>query len=127
MNQGVRHPVREFVIDYDLMNYIDETVSAAIEDAVQETVDTELAGMIKGDGFRKRMDYLIDTRLRFLVQEITIKTNGAGPGRGHKGRTHRKISLSLPEPLYLRARELEGFLSCHVAAALELYLSLQKR
>src|SRR5271157_4733731 len=82
--------------------------------------------MIKGEGFKKRIENLIDARLHSLVNEIAIKTTGAGPGRGHKGRSHEKISLSLPKPLYVKVRGLEGFFSCHVASALELYLKLQK-
>jgi hypothetical protein len=126
MNQTIKRSGRDFVIDYDLMNYINNTVSSAIETAVQETVDKELALMIKGAGFKKRIQNLIDERLQSLVDEIAIKTSGAGPGRGHKGRSHRKISLSLPESLYLKVKELDGFFSCHVASALELYLRLQK-
>ena len=126
MNRTVARPNRDFAIDYDLMNYINDTISAAIENAVQESVDQELTMMIRGESFKKRVQNLVDARLQSLVNEIAIKTNGAGPGRGHKGRTHRKVSLSLPEPLYLKVRELDGFFSCHVASALELYLKLQK-
>jgi hypothetical protein len=126
MKRVPRQPARDFVRDYDLMNYINDTVTCAIEDAVQDSVDKELLLMVNGEGFKKRIETLIDARLRSFVAEIAIKTSGAGPGRGHKGKSHRKISLSLPEPLYLKARELEGFLSCLVASALELYLKLQK-
>jgi len=126
MNRTAARASRDFVIDYDLMNYINETASAAIEEAVRESVDAELAMMIKGEGFRKRIQDVVDARLQSLVGQIAIKTSGAGPGRGYKGRTHKKISLSLPEPLYLKVRELDGFFSCHVASALELYLKLQK-
>ena len=89
-------------------------------------MDAELTMMIKGEGFKKRIENLIDARLQSLVNEIAIKTSGAGPGRGHKGRSHEKISLSLPKPLYMKVKELDGFFSCHVASALELYLKLQK-
>jgi hypothetical protein len=126
MNRTAARPNRDFAIDYDLMNYINDTISAAIENAVQESVDQELSMMVRGEGFKKRIQDIVDTRLQSLVNEVAINTSGAGPGRGHKGRTHRKISLSLPEPLYLKAKELDGFFSCHVASALELYLKLQK-
>jgi hypothetical protein len=126
MNQRGTRPNRDFSIDYDLMNYINDTVKSAIEDAVLDILDKELLLMVNGEGFKKRIEAIIDARLHSLVKGITIRTSGAGPGRGHKGRSHRKISLSLPETLYHRARELEGFLSCHVASALELYLKLQK-
>jgi hypothetical protein len=43
------------------------------------------------------------------------------------GRSHRKITLSLPESLYLKARELERFFTGHVTGALELYLRLQEK
>lgn len=127
MNQSQPYPNRDFAIDYDLMNYINDTVKSAIKDAVQDTVDSELLLMINGESFGKRIGAMIDARLRFLVGEIAIRTSGAGPGRGHVGKSHRKISLSLPESLYLRAKELEGFFSCHVASALELYLRLQEK
>ena len=117
----------DFAIDHDLMNFINNSVQSAIEEGVQEVVDRELSLMINGDGFKKRMADIIDARLHNLAEEITIKVSGAGPGRGHKGKSHKKISLSLPEPLYLKAKELEGFFSCHVAAALELYLRLQNK
>ena len=126
MNRTATRPNRDLAIDYDLMNYINDTISTAIENAVQESVDQELTMMVKGEGFKKRIQDVVDAQLQSLVHEIAIKTNGAGPGRGHKGRTHRKISLSLPEALYLKVRELDGFFSCHVASALELYLKLQK-
>lgn len=126
MNRTVARPNRDFAIDYDLMNYINDTISAAIENAVQESIDQELTMMVKGEGFKKRIQDVVDVRLQSLVNEMAIKTSGAGPGRGHKGRSHRKISLSLPEPLYLKVKELDGFFSCHVASSLELYLKLQK-
>jgi hypothetical protein len=126
-NQTHTRPNRDFAIDYDLMNFINDTVKAAIEDEVQETVDKELLLMVRGDSFSREMKALIDAQLRFLMQQISLKTSGAGPGRGHKGRSHRKISLSLPESLYLEARELAGFFSAHVAAALELYLKIQEK
>jgi hypothetical protein len=127
MKQRQTHPNRDFSIDFDLMNYINDTVKIAIEDAIQDAVDKEILLMVNGEGFLKRIRDMIDAQLRSLVEETAITTNGAGPGRGHKGRSHRKISLSLPETLYQRARELEGFFSCHVASALELYLRLQEK
>ena len=74
--------------------------------------------MVNGDGFKKRIEAIIDAQLHVLAEEITVRTSGAGPGRGHKGRSHKKISLTLPETLYHQARELDGFFSGHVAAAL---------
>jgi hypothetical protein len=127
MNRAVARPRRDFAIDYDLMDYINDTISAEIENAVQESVDYELAMMVTGEGFKKRIQDIVDARLQSLVSEMAIKTSGAGPGRGHKGRTHRKISLSLPEPLYMKVKELDGFFSCHVASALELYLQVQEK
>ena len=97
MKRVPRQPARDFVIDYDLMNYIHDTVKSAFGDAVQDAVDKELLLMVNGEGFKKRIEALIDARLHSFVEGITIRTNGAGPGRGHKGRSHRKISLSLPE------------------------------
>ncbi len=127
MNHRQTSPHRDFAIDYALKNFIDDTVNTAIEEAVQSSVDKELLLMVRGEGFQKRLHDLIDARLHVLAVEIAVKTNAAGPGRGHTGRTHKKISLSLPEGLYDQARELEGFFSCHVAAALELYLKLQEQ
>ena len=126
MNRTTATPRPDFAIDHDLMNYINDTISAAIENAVQESIDQELTMMVKGEGFKNRIQDMVDARLQSLVNEMAIKTSGSGPGRGHKGRSHRKISLSLPEPLYMKVKELDGFFSCHVASALELYLKLQK-
>ncbi|MFH0823694.1 MAG: hypothetical protein V2B18_13175 [Pseudomonadota bacterium] len=126
MKQSRIFPDRDVAIDYDVMNYVNYTVKTAIAEAVQDAVDRELLLMISGEGFTKRLDALIEARLHVLADQIVVRTSGAGPGRGHTGRTHRKISLSLPETLCARARELEGYFSCHVAAALELYLKLQK-
>jgi hypothetical protein len=127
MNQSTRQPSRDFVIDYDLMNWINDTVTAAMEGEIQETVDKELLLMVNGESFKRSINDAIDAQFRSLIRETVIKTSGSGPGRGHKGRSHRKISLSLPESLYLKARELEGFFSFHVAAALEIYLKLQEK
>jgi len=126
MNQNYTTRGKDFSIDYDLMNWINDTVKDAIEHEVQDTVDKELLLMASGESFKKRIEKLIDSRLQSLAEGIAIKTSGAGPGRGHKGRSHRKISLSLPESLYLKVKELDGFFSCHVASALELYVNLQK-
>ncbi len=127
MNHRQTDPHRDFAIDYDLKNFIDDTIKTAIEEAVQSSVDKELLLLVRGGGFKIRLNALIDSRLHALADEIAFKTTGAGPGRGHTGRTHKKISLSLPATLYDRARELPGFFSCHVAGALELYLKLQEK
>jgi hypothetical protein len=127
MNQKAMTQFRDFSIDFDLLNYINDTVQSAIEDYVQEVVDKELWLMLKGQHFEKRLKDMIDGQLRSLMQEINVKASNAGPGRGHKGRSYKKISLSLPNELYQEAKELKGFFSCHVAAALELYLKLQEK
>jgi hypothetical protein len=127
MNQIEIGHTRETVVESDLRFFIEKTISTALEGAVQDVVDRELLLMVKGEGFQKRIQAMIDAELGSLVQEIAIKRSGAGPGRGHTGRSHRKISLSIPESLYLKVRELEGFFSGHVAGALELYLRLQQK
>jgi hypothetical protein len=127
VNIGRTSSHRDFVIDYDLMNYIQDTVKAAMEEEIQEAVDKELLLMVRGESFNRQIKALIDEELRSLIRQVSLKTSGAGPGRGHKGRSHRKISLSLPESLYQQARELDGFFSAHVAAALEIYLKLQQK
>jgi hypothetical protein len=127
MNQNDIPTRRDFGIDDDLFNFINDTVRTAIEEEIQEVVDKELLLMIKGQHFEKRLKDMIDARLRSVMQEINVKASNAAPGRGYKGRSYKKISLSLPHSLYLEAKELEGFFSCHVAAALELYLKLQEK
>lgn len=127
MNQSEIRHIREVAIDSDLKFFTEESISTALEGAVQDVVDRELLLMVEGEGFQRKIQEMIDAELRSLVREIAIKRSGAGPGRGHKGRSHRKISLSLPEPLYFKVRELEGFFSGHVAGALELYLRLQQK
>lgn len=63
MNRTAAGPKRDFAIDYDLMNYINDAISAAIENAVQESVDQELTMMIRSESFKKRVQNLIDARL----------------------------------------------------------------
>jgi len=41
------------------LNFINETISAAIENAVQETGDAESTMMIRGEGFKKRIQDVI--------------------------------------------------------------------
>ena len=111
MNQSQPRPNKDFSIDYDLMNFINDAVKSAIEDTVQNTVDKELLLMVNGEGFKKRTEALIDARLHSLVEGIAIRTNGAGPGRGHVGKS---ASENQPEPsrdpLYQQARELQRIL-----------------
>ncbi len=104
MNRTSAGPNRDLAIDYDLMNYINDTISAAIENAVQESVDQELTMMIRGEGFKKRVQNLIDARLQSLVSEIAIKTSGAGPGRGHKGRSDKKCNFKVSKMLLIVCR-----------------------
>ena len=49
---------------------------------------------------------LVDQRLRtiFSSDEPVVKTAHAGPGRGKKGKTHKKFSASLEEGLFERAK-----------------------
>ena len=127
MKRNVISAKPDFAIDDAFLDIIIATVVTAVEEIIQERVDHELSIMVSGEGFAQRVANLIDARFEVMVTEISVQTSGAGPGRGRKGRTHKKISLSLPEALYQEAKGLDGFLSCHVASALELYLSLQKR
>jgi hypothetical protein len=127
MNQSEIGRTGRVVMESNLRFLVEETISTALEGAVQDVVDRELLLMVEGEGFQSRIQDMIDAELRSLVQEIAIKRSGAGPGRGHVGRSHRKITLSLPESLYLKARELERFFTGHVTGALELYLRLQEK
>lgn len=127
MKRTAIDPKPEIAISDELLDVVIATVVAAIEETIQDRVDEELLFMVNGEAFATRIAALIDDRFQVMVTQISIQTSAAGPGRGRKGRTHKKISLSLPETLYNEAKALDGFLSCHVASALELYLKLQKR
>ena len=99
MNRTVARPNRDFAIDYDLMNYINDTISAAIENAVQELVDQELTMMIGGESFKKRIQNLIDARLQSIVSEIAA----SGPvalvlEEGTRGAHTRKSASVSPNP-----------------------------
>jgi len=75
LNRTAARPNRDFAIGHDLMSYINDTIPAAIENAVQELVDHELTTMIRGESFKKRVQNLIDARLQSLVSKIAIKTS----------------------------------------------------
>jgi len=87
MNRTAAGPNRDFAIGYDLMNYVNDTVPAAIENAVPGSVDHELATMIRGESFEKRVQNLIDARLQSLVSKIGIKTSRCRGTNFHAFRT----------------------------------------
>ncbi len=47
MNHNATNPRMDFSLDYDPMNFINDTVKSAIEEGVQEMVDRELSLMIQ--------------------------------------------------------------------------------
>jgi hypothetical protein len=98
-----------------------------LEDTVQERVETELRTMLSEEGsFSKELSLLIDQRLKTLFSggQPVVKTAHAGPGRGRKGKTHKKFSASLEEGLFERVKSLPGQFSAHLSNALEAYLSV---
>lgn len=104
-----------------------EEVQQLIEETVGDRVDTELKSMLSAEGgFSKELAHLIDNRLKTLFSgaEPVSKTAHAGPGRGRKGKTHKKFSASLEESLFERVRSLPGQFSGHLSNALEAYLSV---
>ena len=90
INQKKTLLTRNEATDDDLMYLIKHTVQSALEDSVQDTVDAELLLMMRGDGFKGRINDLIDARLHALAEDITVKLSGAEPGRGHTGRMGKR-------------------------------------
>ncbi len=104
-----------------------EEVQQLIEETVQDRIDAELKTMLSDEGGVSRdIARLIDQRLRTLFSggEVVAKTSQAGPGRGKKGKTHKKFSASLESDLYLRVKSLPGMFSQHLANSLEAYLAV---
>ena len=109
-------------------NYVErEEVKQLIDDIVEERVEAELKAMLDPEGsFAGGLTQLVDRRLRaiFSSDEPVAKTAPAGPGRGKKGKTHKKFSASLEEGLFERAKSLPGQFSAHLSNALEAYLAV---
>lgn len=104
-----------------------EEVLQLLEDTVQERVETELRTMLSEEGsFSKELAHLVDHRLKTLFSggEPVVQTAHAGPGRGKRGKTHKKFSASLEESLFERVKSLPGQFSGHLSNALEAYLSV---
>lgn len=104
-----------------------EEIQELIEEKVQEKVDSELKVMVSDEGgFSHELARLIDRRLRsrFAGGEPVPTTAQPGPGRGRKGKTHKKFSASLEEGLFERVKSLPGQFSAHLANALEAYLAV---
>ena len=117
-------------IEEEKGNYVDrEEVQKLIEETVLEKVDTELKTMLsEGGSFSAELSHLIDQRLRtlFSAGEPVVKTAHAGPGRGKRGKTHKKFSASLEEGLFERVRGLPGQFSAHLSNALDAYLAVME-
>ncbi len=106
-----------------------EEVQQLIEETVQERIDAELKTMLSEEGgVSQDLARLIDHRLKTLFSggEVVVKTTHAGPGRGRKGKTHKKFSASLEETLFERVKSLPGQFSGHLSNALEAYLSVME-
>ena len=104
-----------------------EEVQQLIEETVEDRVESELKTMLSQEGsFSKELTHLVDLRLKTLFSggEPVAQTPHAGPGRGRRGKTHKKFSASLEESLFERVKSLPGQFSGHLSNALEAYLSV---
>ena len=104
-----------------------DEIQELIEDSVQGKVESELKAMLAAEGsFSKQLAHLVDERLKTLFSggELVPQTPHAGPGRGRKGKTHKKFSASLEESLFERVKSLPGQFSGHLSNALEAYLAV---
>jgi len=104
-----------------------DEVQQLIEETVEDRVESELKTMLSQEGsFSKELSLLIDQRLKDLFSggEPVVQTAHAGPGRGKRGKTHKKFSASLEEGLFERVKNLPGQFSGHLSNALEAYLSV---
>lgn len=110
--------------EYDISR---EEVQELIEKSVEDRVDTELKSMLSEEGsFSRQLTLLVDERLKTLFSggEPVPTTAHAGPGRGKRGKTHKKFSASLEESLFERVKSLPGQFSGHLSNALEAYLAV---
>ena len=110
--------------EYDVSR---EEIQELIEESVQGKVESELKAMLAAEGsFSRQLALLVDERLRSLFSggEPVPQSPHAGPGRGRKGKTHKKFSASLEESLFERVKSLPGQFSGHLSNALEAYLSV---
>ncbi len=116
------------VIKEPSSNYLSrEEVQQLIDGIVEEKVEAELKAMLsEGGSFSRDLIHLIDQRLKTLFSggEPVLQTAHAGPGRGRKGKTHKKFSASLESDLYNRVKSLPGMFSQHLANSLEAYLAV---
>lgn len=104
-----------------------EEIQQLIDEIVAEKVESELKTMLSEEGsFSRELAHLIDHRLKTLFSggEPVVQTAHAGPGRGKRGKTHKKFSASLEESLFERVKSLPGQFSGHLSNALEAYLSV---
>ena len=99
-----------------------EVIRKPLQEEIQDAVDRELKQMLQGDGAKKILSELLDERLEAYLEGISVKGEHSGPGRGRRGKTHKKFSASLPEELFNEVKSLPGMFSAHLAAALRLYL-----
>ena len=107
-----------------------EEILTLLDETIQEKVDTELKTMLsEGGSFSAELTRLVDQRLKILFSpvESVAKTPHAGPGRGRKGKTHKKFSASLEESLFERVKSLPGQFSGHLSNALDAYLAVMEQ
>lgn len=128
--------IREFSAGRPQMQFIEEErkdspsreeLQQLIDESIQDRVDAELKGMLaEGGSFARELTHLIDQRLKALFSggEPVVQTAHAGPGRGKRGKTHKKFSASLEESLFERVKSLPGQFSGHLSNALEAYLAV---
>ncbi len=110
--------------EYDMSR---EEVHELIEKSVEDRVDAELKSMLSDEGsFSRQLALLVDERLKTLFSggEPVPQSAHAGPGRGKRGKTHKKFSASLEESLFERVKGLPGQFSGHLSNALEAYLAV---
>jgi len=108
--------------EYDVVR---EEVQELIDGLVEQKVESELKAMLSEEGsFSKELSNVVDHRLKTLFSsgEPVATTPHAGPGRGRKGKTHKKFSASLEQSLFVRVKCLPGNFSSHLSNALEAYL-----
>ena len=104
-----------------------QEIQELIEKSVEDRVEAELKSMLSEQGsFSRQLALLVDDRLKTLFSggEPVTQAPHAGPGRGRKGKTHKKFSASLEESLFERVKSLPGQFSGHLANALEAYLAV---
>lgn len=114
----------QFITEDETDFISEEDCPQSVQELVQDHVDSELRTMLRGEPVRNLISAIIDEKLKDYFKGLKVKDHHCGPGRGNKGKTHRKFSASLPEDLFDDIKSLPGLFSAHLEVSLRLYIKM---